>query len=78
MPNVFSDRTLAGLPGHFAIGHTRYSTTGASTWRNAQPVFREAGGVHFALGHNGNLTNTDGPGRGGGHVAGHRRPATAI
>jgi amidophosphoribosyltransferase len=58
VPNVFNDRTLAGLPGHFAIGHTRYSTTGASTWRNAQPVFRDAGGVHFALGHNGNLTNT--------------------
>jgi amidophosphoribosyltransferase len=58
VPNVFNERTLGGLPGHFAIGHTRYSTTGASTWRNAQPVFREAGGVHFALGHNGNLTNT--------------------
>ena len=59
VPNVFNERTLGGLPGHFAIGHTRYWTTGASTWRNAQPVFREAGGVHFALGHNGNLTNTE-------------------
>ena len=59
VPNVFNDRTLAGLPGQHAIGHTRYSTTGASNWRNAQPMFREAGGVHFALGHNGNLTNTD-------------------
>ncbi|HET9601643.1 MAG TPA: amidophosphoribosyltransferase [Acidimicrobiales bacterium] len=58
VPNVFNERTLGGLPGDLAIGHTRYSTTGASTWRNAQPVFREAGGVHFALGHNGNLTNT--------------------
>ena len=55
---MFNERTLGGLPGHFAIGHTRYSTTGSSTWRNAQPVFRDAGGVHFALGHNGNLTNT--------------------
>jgi amidophosphoribosyltransferase len=59
VPNVFSERTLAGLPGDIAIGHTRYSTTGSSTWRNAQPVFREASGVHFALGHNGNLTNTE-------------------
>ena len=59
VPNVFNERTLGGLPGDLAIGHTRYSTTGSSTWRNAQPVFREAGGVHFALGHNGNLTNTD-------------------
>jgi len=58
VPNVFNERTLGGLLGHMAIGHTRYSTTGASTWRNAQPVFRDAGGVHFALGHNGNLTNT--------------------
>jgi len=31
VPNVFNERTLGGLPGHFAIGHTRYSTTGAST-----------------------------------------------
>jgi amidophosphoribosyltransferase len=59
VPNVLNDRTLAGLAGRHAIGHTRYSTTGASNWRNAQPMFREAGGVHFALGHNGNLTNTD-------------------
>src|SRR5262249_46556237 len=58
VPNAFSERTLAGLSGQLAIGHTRYSTTGSSTWRNAQPVFREAGGQHFALGHNGNLTNT--------------------
>ena len=63
VPNVFNERTFGGLPGDLAIGHTRYSTTGASTWRNAQPVFREAGGVHFALGHNGNLTNTGRSGR---------------
>jgi amidophosphoribosyltransferase len=56
--NVFDDRTLAGLSGHLAIGHTRYSTTGSSTWRNAQPVFRSVGESQFALGHNGNLTNT--------------------
>ena len=55
---VFDERTLSCLPGNLAIGHTRYSTTGASTWRNAQPVYRSVGGAGFALGHNGNLTNT--------------------
>ncbi|MHB8593596.1 MAG: amidophosphoribosyltransferase [Acidimicrobiales bacterium] len=55
---VFDERTVACLPGHLAIGHTRYSTTGASTWRNAQPVYRSVGRAGFALGHNGNLTNT--------------------
>ena len=56
--SVFDDRTLAGLTGHLAIGHCRYSTTGSSTWRNAQPAYRP-GERHFALGHNGNLTNTE-------------------
>ena len=57
--NVFDDRTLAALTGHLAIGHTRYSTTGSSNWRNAQPVYRDAAAHTFALGHNGNLTNTE-------------------
>jgi amidophosphoribosyltransferase len=57
--SVFDDRSLAGLVGHLAIGHCRYSTTGSSTWRNAQPAYRGAGHRHFALGHNGNLTNTE-------------------
>ena len=56
--NAFDDRTLQTLQGHLAVGHTRYSTTGSSTWRNAQPVWREVGGRQLALGHNGNLTNT--------------------
>ena len=56
--NAFDDRTLLTLQGHLAIGHTRYSTTGSSTWRNAQPVYREVEGRQFALGHNGNLVNT--------------------
>jgi amidophosphoribosyltransferase len=45
------------LPGHTAVGHTRYSTAGGSFIRNVQPMFAdlEAGGV--ALAHNGNLTN---------------------
>ena len=57
--NVFDERTLATLTGHLAIGHTRYSTTGSSTWRNAQPVYRDVAAHTFALGHNGNLTNTE-------------------
>ena len=56
---VFDERRLAPLDGHLAIGHNRYSTTGSSTWRNAQPVYRSVGDAGFALGHNGNLTNTD-------------------
>jgi amidophosphoribosyltransferase len=56
--SVFDERTLAGLGGDLAIGHTRYSTTGSSTWRNAQPSYRSVGDSQFALGHNGNLVNT--------------------
>jgi amidophosphoribosyltransferase len=56
--SVFDERTLAGLSGDLAIGHTRYSTTGSSTWRNAQPSYRSVGDDEFALGHNGNLVNT--------------------
>jgi amidophosphoribosyltransferase len=68
---VFGDpRTLAGLEGHLAIGHCRYSTTGSSTWRNAQPVFRGTGERQFALGHNGNLTNTEALAEGAGMLPG--------
>jgi amidophosphoribosyltransferase len=56
---VFDDRTLQSLSGHLGIGHTRYSTSGSSSWRNAQPVFRDAPAGQFALGHNGNLVNTE-------------------
>jgi amidophosphoribosyltransferase len=56
---VFDERKLASLQGHLAVGHTRYSTTGPSTWHNAQPVYRSVGAAGFALGHNGNLTNTE-------------------
>jgi amidophosphoribosyltransferase len=55
---VFDERRLAPLEGHLAIGHVRYSTTGSSTWRNAQPVYRSVADAGFSLGHNGNLTNT--------------------
>ncbi len=57
--NVFNEYNLASLQGHLAIGHTRYSTTGSSTWHNAQPVYRHVGHRAFAVGHNGNLTNTE-------------------
>ncbi|MFV0316982.1 MAG: amidophosphoribosyltransferase [Microthrixaceae bacterium] len=56
--NVFDDRTLAALDGDLAIGHTRYSTTGSSMWKNSQPVFRDVEHTQFALAHNGNLVNT--------------------
>ena len=55
---VFDETTLASLKGHVAIGHARYSTTGASTWENAQPTFRPTADGSIALGHNGNLINT--------------------
>ncbi|MEG8177523.1 amidophosphoribosyltransferase [Nocardia terpenica] len=56
---VFDEQTLAAMPGYVAVGHCRYSTTGAVTWENAQPIFRTtAVGSGLALGHNGNLVNT--------------------
>jgi len=55
---VFDEPALTALRGHIAVGHCRYSTTGASVWANAQPTFRSTGSVSLALGHNGNLINT--------------------
>ncbi len=56
---VFDENALNTLSNaHLAIGHCRYSTTGASVWDNAQPTFRSTATGHIALGHNGNLTNT--------------------
>jgi amidophosphoribosyltransferase len=55
---VFDERTLTTLQGDLCIGHTRYSTTGSTTWENAQPSFKTQGGRGMALGHNGNLVNT--------------------
>jgi amidophosphoribosyltransferase len=56
---VFDERTLSTLPGDLGIGHTRYSTTGSTTWHNAQPTFKTDGTRGLALGHNGNLVNTE-------------------
>ena len=55
---VFTENDLATLTGHLAIGHCRYSTTGSSTWANAQPTLRATNYGTLALAHNGNLTNT--------------------
>ncbi len=56
---VFDESVLASLTGHIGVGHCRYSTTGASNWRNAQPTFRSTTDGSLALGHNGNLVNTE-------------------
>ncbi len=56
---VFKEQTLSTLSGQLAIGHVRYSTTGSSEWRNAQPIHRGRNGSAIALAHNGNLVNTD-------------------
>jgi len=56
---VFEENDLGHLPGHIAIGHTRYSTTGSSREENAQPVRVEGANGPLALAHNGNLINAD-------------------
>jgi len=55
---VFDETSLNALQGFLAIGHTRYSTTGASSWENAQPTLGATAAGTVALAHNGNLTNT--------------------
>ena len=55
---VFNEATLTTLQGDLGIGHNRYSTTGSTTWENAQPAFKTDGIRSLALGHNGNLVNT--------------------
>jgi amidophosphoribosyltransferase len=54
---VFTEADLSSLTGELAIGHCRYSTTGSSTWVNAQPTLRPTKYGTLALAHNGNLTN---------------------
>lgn len=57
VPEVFSPEIIEKLPGHMALGHVRYSTTGSSSVVNAQPlVFRYLKGM-IGLAHNGNLVN---------------------
>ncbi len=55
--DVFDEQSLAALHGNLAIGHVRYSTTGSSMLKNAQPFLVSHGGMSLAIAHNGNLTN---------------------
>jgi amidophosphoribosyltransferase len=54
---AFDEPTLAKLPGHLAIGHTRYSTAGESKIENAQPFLIDCAHGQIAVAHNGNLVN---------------------
>jgi len=55
--DVFNERRLAKLPGRMAIGHNRYSTTGSTQLRNAQPMVIGYAGGSLAIAHNGNIVN---------------------
>ena len=55
--NFTEQNVIDRLPGERAIGHNRYSTTGAPGLRNVQPLFAEFAGGGFAVAHNGNITN---------------------
>jgi amidophosphoribosyltransferase len=56
---VFDEQSLSALRGELAIGHNRYSTTGANAWANAQPIVHHGKARTVALGHNGNLVNAE-------------------
>jgi amidophosphoribosyltransferase len=55
--DAFDEQKLALLPGHIAIGHTRYSTAGESKLENAQPFLIDCAHGQIAVGHNGNIVN---------------------
>ena len=55
---VFDETVLNSLRGNLAIGHVRYSTTGGTSWENAQPSFKSSSAGQIALAHNGNLVNS--------------------
>ncbi|HPJ40360.1 MAG TPA: amidophosphoribosyltransferase, partial [Spirochaetota bacterium] len=55
--DVFKERHIENLQGHIAIGHNRYSTTGSSFLRNAQPLRAQSLYGPIILSHNGNLSN---------------------
>ncbi len=57
--DVFDGNHLEKLPGDRAIGHVRYSTTGSSNIKNAQPIVVDYSRGEIAIGHNGNLVNAD-------------------
>ena len=58
VPEVFNEERLKHLKGDRAIGHVRYSTTGSSVIKNAQPLLVQHGQLYMAVGHNGNLVNS--------------------
>lgn len=57
VPQIFHAEALEKLKGKMAVGHTRYSTTGSSSLRNAQPLTIDCKRGQIAIAHNGNLTN---------------------
>jgi len=55
--NFNKEKILKNIPGSYAIGHNRYSTTGGTTLRNVQPFFADTNAGGIGISHNGNLTN---------------------
>jgi hypothetical protein len=55
--NFSSEEAIAELPGHMAVGHVRYSTTGGAGLRNVQPLYADLASGGFAVAHNGNISN---------------------
>ena len=55
--NFNKEKVLKNIPGSYAIGHNRYSTTGGTTLRNVQPFFADTNAGGIGISHNGNLTN---------------------
>ena len=55
--NFNKEKVLKNLPGNYAVGHNRYSTTGGTTLRNIQPFFADTNAGGIGVSHNGNLTN---------------------
>ncbi|MGI8744149.1 MAG: amidophosphoribosyltransferase [Bryobacteraceae bacterium] len=55
--DIFTPQAIASLPGHLAIGHTRYSTAGDTALFNAQPFSVACNKGRIAVAHNGNITN---------------------
>ena len=55
--NFNKEKVLKNLPGNYAVGHNRYSTTGGITLRNIQPFFADTNAGGIGVAHNGNLTN---------------------
>jgi len=56
---IFNEKVLKNLPGHIAIGHNRYSTTGSSTIENVQPLMATYSLGSIAIAHNGNLVDIE-------------------